>query len=128
GRADEHAVGELRGLVDQRIILHLAVVAHLHTGADIRTAPDNAVLAHADALTHLREMPDRGAVANGCTGRDVGGIDNARGSRCCHVQLSAPTRMLPDRPDSLPPPPPGPSQTRAAAESPIPGHPERMSG
>jgi hypothetical protein len=58
-RADEYAVLEHRGLVDQRVVLELAVVAHQHAGPHIGAAADDAVLPEHRALTNLREVPHR---------------------------------------------------------------------
>src|SRR5699024_3653016 len=57
----EDTVGELRRFVHQGVVLDLAAVAHLHTGADVGTATDDAVRAEHAVLTHLSKVPHHGS-------------------------------------------------------------------
>src|SRR5690606_24152436 len=93
--ADEHAVGERGGLVHERVVLHLTVVAHPHAGADVRAAPDDAVPPEHRVLAHLREVPDRAAAADARALGDIGGRHYPP-FRLSHSSiLSAPPGIMP---------------------------------
>src|SRR5690606_27609964 len=72
GRTDEDTVRERRGLVDERVVLHLAVPAHLHAGADVGAPSYDARLPHRHPLTYLGEVPDLAAVADRGILGDIG--------------------------------------------------------
>jgi hypothetical protein len=54
----ENTVAEFGWLVDQRIILNLAIVTKVHTGADVGPATNDAVATDVCVLPHLRQVPD----------------------------------------------------------------------
>ena len=81
GGADEDPGLELGGLVDERVVLDLAVVAQRDAGADVRAAPHDAVAAEDGVLADLREVPDRGSLADDGPLVDVGAGHDARGQQ-----------------------------------------------
>lgn len=89
GRADKHPIAESRGLVDECIILHLAVVSHHDTRANIGSASDNAVLTENSLFTNLSQMPDRGPCADNGIDRDVSGLGDTHRGRVTHVRGSS---------------------------------------
>ncbi len=70
--ADENAVVQRGGLVDQRIVLQLAVVTHHDADSDVGAPADRAVAAEHGALAHLGEVPDDGAIAKRGICGDIG--------------------------------------------------------
>jgi len=53
GRADEHAVGERGGFVDEGVVLDLAARPHAHSLTDVGATAHNAVTANLSVLSHL---------------------------------------------------------------------------
>lgn len=83
-RADEDTRLEVSGLIDERVILHLAVVAHDNPGADVGAAPHHAVLAHDSVFAHLGKMPNRAARSDTCRLSNISGINDANVGRVSH--------------------------------------------
>jgi len=47
--------------------LDLAVIADLYARTDVGATADNAILANLDAIAHLNQVPDGGAVTDLCS-------------------------------------------------------------
>ena len=65
---DEDAVLELEALVQQGVVLHLAVVAQPHPGAHVDARADNAPRADHRLLANVGLAPDARARADGGIG------------------------------------------------------------
>src|SRR5699024_6202435 len=76
GGADEHTVLEVRGLVHQGVVLHLAVLAQVHPRADVGAAADDAPGPDHRVLPDLDELPDAGVGADLGGRVHLGGIDD----------------------------------------------------
>jgi hypothetical protein len=70
--SDEHAVLDAGRFVHARVILDLAVIAHVDADPDVRAPPDDHVAADVRARPHLSQMPDHRAATDRDAVIDVG--------------------------------------------------------
>ena len=72
-RSDEDAGAQHRWLVDEGIVLDLAVVTDPDPGTHVCTPTEVATAPNHGRLPYLSEMPNGRAVADECFGIDIGG-------------------------------------------------------